>query len=568
MTSEHRKSLLIMTLMLFSITLESIAHAASQALDMYNKWSALSDEELLVKGLGYLSGKASPDSALVCYTIVANRHYDNNGSKEGIRNQISVLYNISYIYSRHYYDYQKSYSYLQQALTLSLESGESHTLPYIYNGFANLYMLNNEMHGNGTMVNEIMSLFSKGYNASVKTKDWQIMIVLVNNMVAMAMKYDCVPLIKDELSGFSRQHIPDSIKMSKYIRLVCEGVDAYGKKNYGKAIDCFDKSTDYVNSSFDGAAHYRAISIYNKALVMMRQGEYDKAIANLTEIENDAVANGAVDVLVDVRQMLKECYEKKGDQTMADHYYVAYLKDRDAMLVGNKLEDVNRMKFLDEINKVNEQIRDMAYKHRMQNMLFYVIVAAAALLAVFLIILGIKNRQLRQRNRMLYDNNVKALADDDKRRKIIRQYEEHMKSMSQCLEGKVSEKEQKYKGSALGQNEKSALIKQIDEVMGNTDEICSGSFSLSRLAELVDSNYHYVSQVLNEEYGKNFNALLSEYRIREACRRLNDTENYGNLTIEAISSSVGFKSRSNFAVIFKRITGLSPSEYQKLSRTQ
>ena len=50
--------------------------------------------------------------------------------------------------------------------------------------------------------------------------------------------------------------------------------------------------------------------------------------------------------------------------------------------------------------------------------------------------------------------------------------------------------------------------------------------------------------------------------MNEACRRLSDPDNYGQFTIEAVSSSVGFKSRANFAVVFKKITGLTPTEFQ------
>ena len=49
--------------------------------------------------------------------------------------------------------------------------------------------------------------------------------------------------------------------------------------------------------------------------------------------------------------------------------------------------------------------------------------------------------------------------------------------------------------------------------------------------------------------------------LAEACRRLGDQEHYGHLTIAAIAKDVGFGSRSNFALAFKRVTGISPSDY-------
>ena len=49
---------------------------------------------------------------------------------------------------------------------------------------------------------------------------------------------------------------------------------------------------------------------------------------------------------------------------------------------------------------------------------------------------------------------------------------------------------------------------------------------------------------------------------------MGDLNNYGNYTIEAISESVGFKSRSTFVTSFKRITGLTPSQYQRMAREE
>ena len=75
-----------------------------------------------------------------------------------------------------------------------------------------------------------------------------------------------------------------------------------------------------------------------------------------------------------------------------------------------------------------------------------------------------------------------------------------------------------------------------------------------------------MSQVINTKYGKSFSSLLSEYRVNEASRRLADLEHYGDYTIEAIAQSVGFKSCTSFVALFKKLTGLTPSAYQKMAR--
>ncbi|MGN1172925.1 MAG: helix-turn-helix domain-containing protein, partial [Muribaculaceae bacterium] len=121
----------------------------------------------------------------------------------------------------------------------------------------------------------------------------------------------------------------------------------------------------------------------------------------------------------------------------------------------------------------------------------------------------------------------------------------------------------KYQTSSLDEDSKSEIVNKILNVLNTDDAIYSFDFSINELASRVDMDYHYVSQVINESIGKSFYTLLSEYRIREACHRLDDKEEYGNYTIEGIANSVGFKSRSNFVSTFKRLTGLTPSEYRK-----
>lgn len=107
------------------------------------------------------------------------------------------------------------------------------------------------------------------------------------------------------------------------------------------------------------------------------------------------------------------------------------------------------------------------------------------------------------------------------------------------------------------------LLGQINEVINDGKSISDPDFSLQKLADAVGSNTKYVSQVINEYYNKNFKTLLNECRLREATRRLADQEHYGNMTIQAIYEEVGYTNAVSFIRAFKRMYGITPSEYQK-----
>ena len=99
--------------------------------------------------------------------------------------------------------------------------------------------------------------------------------------------------------------------------------------------------------------------------------------------------------------------------------------------------------------------------------------------------------------------------------------------------------------------------------MEQTELITSPDFTLEKLANIIGVSPKYVSQVVNETFGKNFRTFLNECRIKEACVRLADTDTYGMLTIEHIAETLGFNSRSNFSITFKKIAGLTPAQFQK-----
>ena len=79
--------------------------------------------------------------------------------------------------------------------------------------------------------------------------------------------------------------------------------------------------------------------------------------------------------------------------------------------------------------------------------------------------------------------------------------------------------------------------------------------TINKLAKELGINRTYLSQVINEFYNKNFSSFINEFRIKEATKRLLQDR---NITIEAVSNDVGFKSKSAFNNAFKQYTGVTP----------
>ena len=73
---------------------------------------------------------------------------------------------------------------------------------------------------------------------------------------------------------------------------------------------------------------------------------------------------------------------------------------------------------------------------------------------------------------------------------------------------------------------------------------------------------YQVSQAINEGLKKNFYELVNGYRVEEAKRLLADERNKNN-TILSVGFEAGFNSKTTFNTVFKKFTGLTPTEYRE-----
>ena len=223
---------------------------------------------------------------------------------------------------------------------------------------------------------------------------------------------------------------------------------------------------------------------------------------------------------------------------------------------------VSRLQFLEQMNEIDKRMAEMTRKRKQQAVMMRVGAGVTAVIMVLAAMLFVKNRKLRRSNEYLYRNSLDSLQREEREREMRLSYERRLKEKDDT----AGAAQEKYSSSGLGEKEKETLLNKILDVMQTSQEIFSPDFKTDRLVELVESNNRYVSQVINEKLGCNFTTLLNEYRVKEMCKRMNNVAEYGNLTINAIAGSVGFRSHSGLFTAFKKVTGLTPAQYQKLAK--
>jgi AraC-like DNA-binding protein len=121
---------------------------------------------------------------------------------------------------------------------------------------------------------------------------------------------------------------------------------------------------------------------------------------------------------------------------------------------------------------------------------------------------------------------------------------------------------EKYSRSGLKDAQAEKYLARLISFMESGKPFLDGNLAIQDLADKTGISRHHITQVLNENYKRNFFTFINEYRVREVIERFNNKK-FDNYTILAIALDSGFNSKSTFNSFFKSQTGLTPSEYRE-----
>jgi len=91
------------------------------------------------------------------------------------------------------------------------------------------------------------------------------------------------------------------------------------------------------------------------------------------------------------------------------------------------------------------------------------------------------------------------------------------------------------------------------------DQYYMTNISLEELSEKLFASPQNIARIISTAYGKNFNDLKLELKMRNAKRLLRDT----NFSISKIGESIGYTTTRGFLAAFQKYEGCTPSEYRK-----
>lgn len=86
-------------------------------------------------------------------------------------------------------------------------------------------------------------------------------------------------------------------------------------------------------------------------------------------------------------------------------------------------------------------------------------------------------------------------------------------------------------------------------------------YKIRDLSEELTIPSYILSAFINQQYGKNFNELINDYRVDFMAGHLSQSLEKLQYTLEYLAKDAGFNSRNAFFAAVKKKTGKTPSEF-------
>lgn len=544
---------------------------------MYESLKSMSNKELTNLGNSYFDNNIL-DSALICFTIV----YSKYDSKMNIEDKQLHAHAYNRSGNIHYmmYNYVRAQDMYLKSLEICEECEYREYIPKVYNNLGNIYASFNDYK-------KAENYYEKGLAKSLEYDDKKTSSIILDNLIGIYCN------LFENQKAIYYVNMADSLNNGKrngFIGLSARGTIALRKGDYNSSI-YYAKKAIRLADSLCLDPQFKCASLNNLANAFVEKHQNDSALFYLFQSEKIARTNGLLDMQSDAFSKLAEIGNSIKDKKLYSYYNELYRNIEDSIRNIKGFRNIKDVDFLFEMNRIDKQIsamkieqvtKDAQLSH--QRLIIFVVSTVSLLIALFLFFTYKQKKKLQYSYKDIFNKNIEIIASEKQAKLRYLKYEQELRDKNDYITKLESgnRKHQlipdnvpadnsislptaaKYQNSPLDNEHRTMLIQAINDVMENTQEFCNADFTLERLSTLVDSKIKYVSQVINETYGKNFNRYVNEYRIKEARIRLTNVEEYGQYTVKAIAQSVGFKSNTNFNLLFKEITGITPSMYQNM----
>lgn len=379
-----------------------------------------------------------------------------------------------------------------------------------------------------------------------------------------------------------------SICLSNIAEINCKQKKYYeALNNYKKAVEFDEENKDLnglsANYNSIGTVYYKlgnyktAMLYYEKSLKICEQIGDKNCIAEfyykISQIETEQkkflIAEKhcikSINLFNEIHELNKKrisieqlavIYQFTGKYQDAYQTYLKASQLKDSLFDIEKAQKIAQVEEKFENEKLEKENLTLSYENdlkqgkisqqkRMLNI--YLIVFIFAVIAVAVVLLQYKKRN--NAYKYLVKKNLELLEKEKELKKIKGQ----ILTNSSNIDPKIS----------VSDDEKEKIVKKLEKLFEKDKIFIKHDLTLERLAKRLSTNRYYLSQIINDKYGKKYTDFLNEYRVKEAMSGLSDFDKNKLFSIETIAKESGFKSVSSFNPVFKKYTGVTPSVFRQ-----
>lgn len=550
----YKFTLIALCCLLMLTTRVATAANATISLDNIEKWERLSTDSLYQLAKNYMDVQNMPDSALLCFTVITNRYYDRTPKGKDRLTYATALQQTGILYFYYFGDLYNAQTYFLQALDAAERLNLPEILPRVHLSQANLYLADYSIREKNPNFMRVIDMYKKAFVESIRTRQMTPLQPIFINLVQVAFGDQKMEQVWDIVEQYDKLQIEPDAYMGAYAKQLCKAMLLWRVGKTDSAVHLIETIPIGEDVPLRQRQQIKIIKndiLYHANLYL---GNNEKALSHIWQEVQLAKQEQDATALTDAYRYLFEFYTHINDTKQAEQCELQWLRCKDEAINQTRVSELKNAEFLSDIAKFNDQMKSLSQQRQTQRRILIIVSLFLMLTLAMIAMLIFNYRRLKRSHRALYEKNLELMEAEELQR--IKAEEQQ----------RVKSEKIKYGTSRLDEETYSQLLEQVMDFLNTSDEIYQESFTIVRMAELLGVNQNYISQAINARGEQSFKSLLGEFRIKEACRRMQDKENYDNYTVEGIGQSVGFSSRPYFVQLFKKLTGLTPSAYQKMAK--
>lgn len=272
---------------------------------------------------------------------------------------------------------------------------------------------------------------------------------------------------------------------------------------------------------------------YYSGIISFKKGNYKKATQYLEAIDTVRINhNERIGVFQNnLYKTLYKSFLQIENIKKADYYFEKHLMSMKSQMESNSNGILNLKK--NEIAQYNNEVNSL--KEQKSNQRIFIIAG----LFFFITVIAVLSSVYLKRQK----------ADSIKLGALLEEL------------SKKQEKTEKPKKANLNiKNKEVARILEKLEAEEEAGYYLRTDCTVTNLSKKINTNTTYLSKIINSYYQKNFTTYINDLRMDHVLDRLHNDTIFRRYTIQSIANEVGFKSKESFNAVFKKRTGVLPSE--------